>query len=131
MLAGLRRRYRLGVVTTRSETEAEAFIAQHQLQGIFEFVIGRSSTRRLKPDPEPVRLAAQQLDIPVERCLMVGDTTMDIRSAVAAGAPSAGVLCGYGTRRELERAGARVVLESTTDLAALLNAPTIQKGQSS
>ncbi len=131
MLAGLRGRYRLGVVTTRSETEAEAFIAQHQLQDIFEFVIGRTSTRRLKPHPEPVRLASLQMDIPVERCLMVGDTTMDIRSAVAAGAPAAGVLCGYGTRKELEQAGATVVVEHITDLAALLDAPALQRGQSS
>ncbi|HOC24108.1 MAG TPA: HAD family hydrolase [bacterium] len=129
LLASLRGRYRLGVVTTRSETEAEAFIAQHQLQDIFEFVIGRTSTRRLKPHPEPVRLASLQLDIPVERCLMVGDTTMDIRSAVAAGAPAAGVLCGYGTRKELEQAGATVVVEHITDLAALLNAPVFQRGQ--
>jgi len=127
MLAGLRGRYRLGVVTTRSEAEAKAFIAQHQLQDIFEFVIGRTSTRRLKPHPEPVRLASLQLDIPVESCLMVGDTTMDIRSAVAAGAPAAGVLCGYGTRKELEQAGATVVVEHITDLAALLNSPTFQR----
>ena len=123
MLTGLKGRYRLGVVTTRSEIEAEAFIAQHRLQGIFEFVIGRTTTRRLKPDPEPVRFASQQLNLPVERCLMVGDTTMDIRSAVAAGAPCAGVLCGYGTRAELERAGATVVVEHITDLPALLFAP--------
>jgi phosphoglycolate phosphatase len=51
---------------------------------------------------------------------MVGDTTIDIRAARAAGAQSAAVLSGFGERRELERAGADVVLESVADLPGLL-----------
>jgi phosphoglycolate phosphatase-like HAD superfamily hydrolase len=54
--------------------------------------------------------------VPVERCLMVGDTTADIRAARAAGARSIGVLCGFGQHEELERAGADLILETTGDL---------------
>jgi len=51
---------------------------------------------------------------------MVGDTTVDIRAGVAAGAQTVGVLCGFGERGELERAGADLILESTTELADVL-----------
>ena len=51
---------------------------------------------------------------------MVGDTTVDIRAGRAAGAQTAGVLSGFGERRELTEAGANVIVEQTLDLANLL-----------
>ena len=50
--------------------------------------------------------AAQQMQVKPEECLMVGDTTVDIRAGKSAGAQTVGVLCGFGTERELRRAGA-------------------------
>jgi phosphoglycolate phosphatase len=55
-----------------------------------------------------------------QACLMVGDTTVDIRAGRAAGAQTIGVLCGFGTQRELERAGADLIVSSTADLAEIL-----------
>jgi HAD superfamily hydrolase (TIGR01549 family) len=120
MLAELNLRYRLAVVTTRSMTEAETFIDQHDLRSVFEIVVTRESTWRLKPHPSPVQHAAQLLGLPVERCVMVGDTTVDIKAARRAGAWAVGVLCGFGQREELERAGAHVILEHTAQIVSLL-----------
>ena len=47
-------------------------------------------------------------------CLMVGDTTVDIRMGRAAGAQTVGVLCGFGDERELSRAGADDILPETS-----------------
>jgi len=120
LLARLHGRYQLAVVTTRSDAEAQAFIAEHQLQHFFTLVVTRNSTRRLKPHPMPILFAATQLQIPVSHCLMVGDTTPDIISAIKAGARSIGVLCGYGSREELEKEGATVVVEHIEDVAAVV-----------
>jgi HAD superfamily hydrolase (TIGR01549 family) len=120
MLAGLDGRYRLAVVTTRGKSETAAFLDQYDLHGLFGALVTRESTRRYKPHPAPVRRAAQLLSVPVERCVMVGDTTVDVRSARRAGAWAVGVLCGFGEREELERAGAHVILERTAQLASLL-----------
>jgi phosphoglycolate phosphatase-like HAD superfamily hydrolase len=116
MLYDLHRRYHLAIVTTRSHQEAEAFLAQQELTDVIQVIVGRDDTWRLKPHPSPVRHAAEKLGIPVERCLMVGDTTVDIQAARAAGARSAGVLSGFGYRDELERAGADRIFESSRDL---------------
>jgi phosphoglycolate phosphatase-like HAD superfamily hydrolase len=51
---------------------------------------------------------------------MVGDTTVDVKSARRAGAWAVAVLCGFGERRELKRAGAHVILEHTAHLSSLL-----------
>jgi predicted PurR-regulated permease PerM/phosphoglycolate phosphatase-like HAD superfamily hydrolase len=115
-LRDLSRRYHLAIVTTRSHRDAEAFLAQRELGDAVRVIVGRDDTWRIKPHPSPVRHAADQLDVPVERCLMVGDTTADIRAARAAGARSIGVLCGFGQHEELERAGADLILETTGDL---------------
>ncbi|MDY7076651.1 MAG: HAD family hydrolase [Chloroflexota bacterium] len=120
MIVTLNGRYRLAVVTTRGQAEAEAFLDQHDLHNIFELLVTRESTWRLKPHPAPIQHAAKLLGVPVERCVMVGDTTVDVKSARRAGAWAVAVLCGFGKRKELERAGAHVILEHTSHLPSLL-----------
>ena len=57
-------------------------------------------------------------------CLMVGDTAVDIRAGKAAGAQTAGVLCGFGEEKELRRAGAGLILSSTADLLNVVIGPS-------
>ncbi len=111
--------FRLAVVTTRGHRDAELFLAQHNLAHLFELVVTRESTHRLKPHPEPVRFAAEKLDVSPSRCVMVGDTVADVRSARAAGAWAVATLSGFGERDELERAGAHLVLESVAQLGEI------------
>ncbi len=120
MLATMSGRYRLAVVTTRGQTETQEFLDQHDLHDIFETLVTRESTWRLKPHPAPIRHAAQRLGVPVENCVMVGDTTVDVKSARRAGAWAVAVLCGFGERKELERTGAHAILEHTSQLSSLL-----------
>ncbi len=113
----LAQQYRIGIVTTRSRYHIKALLAQFpQLAAVVETSCGLQDTRRLKPHPAPVQLAAQRLGVPVAQCLMVGDTTVDVKSARRAGAWSVGVLCGFGEEAELRRAGAHLILASTADL---------------
>ena len=116
----LSQRYRLAIVTTRGHRDAEAFLAGHQMAHLFASVATRESTRRVKPHPAPIHFVAERLGLSPERCVMVGDTTVDVRSARAAGAWVAAVLSGFGTRDELERAGAHLVVESVAQLAEIL-----------
>lgn len=120
MLLAVGARYPLAIVTTRGANDAGAFLAQYRLQDLFRVQVTSECTRRLKPHPAPVQFAAHHLGIPPEKCVMVGDTTVDVKSARRAGAWAVGVLCGFGERRELERAGAQVILDSTAELSSLL-----------
>ena len=111
-------RYPLGVVTTRSQRDAQTFLKQYALADCFSVVVTHEDTWRLKPHPEPIRYAAEQLGVAIERCLMVGDTVVDVRSAKAAGAYAVGVLCGFGERGDL--AEADLVLGNTAELGEWL-----------
>jgi phosphoglycolate phosphatase-like HAD superfamily hydrolase len=118
MIDSLCRSYRLGIVTTRSRADAIAFLRQFDLEELLEVVATREDTWRLKPHPEPIEHAVRMLDLHPSQCAMVGDTPPDMRSAKAAGAYAVGVLCGFGEREELLRAGADLVLENTSDVVA-------------
>ncbi len=111
-------RYPLGVVTTRSQRDAQAFLEQQALVDCFSVVVTHEDTWRLKPHPEPIRYAAEQLGVAIERCLMVGDTGMDVRAAKAAGAYAVGVLCGFGEQGDL--VGADLILENPAELGEWL-----------
>ncbi|MGI6368179.1 MAG: HAD family hydrolase [Anaerolineae bacterium] len=116
LLEALRPDFKLAVVTTRARPEAKAFLEHCGIAGFFDIVVTRQDVLRMKPHPEPVQLAARQLGVPTEVCLMVGDTVNDVLSARRAGAYALGVLSGFGMRRELERSGADVILESAPEM---------------
>jgi HAD superfamily hydrolase (TIGR01509 family) len=120
VLQALSRHYRLAIVTVRGRRDADAFLGQHNLAHLFDLVVTRESTRRLKPHPAPIRFAAEKLGLPACRCVMVGDTTTDVCSARAANAWAVAVLSGFGQQDELERAGANVVLESVAQMGKIL-----------
>ncbi len=117
-LRHLQSSYRLGIVTTRSRTDASAFLRQFELERLVEVVTSREDTWRLKPHAEPVRRAAASLGLLPSQCAMVGDTSVDMLSAKRAGALAVGVLCGFGDHDELLRAGADLILENTAQLRA-------------
>ncbi|MDX1600451.1 MAG: HAD family hydrolase [Anaerolineales bacterium] len=116
MLESAHRHFPLGAVTARGRRSALALLESAGIQDYFSVVVTTRTARRAKPHPAPILWAADELGIAPENCLMVGDTTLDIRSARAAGAQAAAVLCGFGERRELERVGAHLILDSTADL---------------
>jgi len=116
LLNALRTRYALAVVTTRARPEAYAFIEQASLSAYFRAVVTRQDVWRIKPHPAPVNKGAELLSVMPSQCIMVGDTTMDVRAARRAGAFAVGVTSGFGTRDELERAGAHLVLDRAVQL---------------
>ena len=120
MLVDLHKRAALAVVSTRTEDDAKAFLEQHGLADLFTLVVSQETTKRLKPHPDPVLFAAKALNLPPETCVMVGDTTVDVRSACRAGAWAIAVLCGFGEQAELRRAGAHLVLSSTPEIHTIL-----------
>ncbi|WP_322013684.1 HAD family hydrolase [Paraburkholderia sp. J12] len=79
-------------------------------------VVTRDEVRHAKPDPDLFVGAALRLNVPIERCIVVGDSVWDMLAAQRCRALGVGLLSGgYGTQ-ELERAGALRVYEDPADL---------------
>ncbi|MCI0543214.1 MAG: HAD family hydrolase, partial [Actinobacteria bacterium] len=120
ILAELSARMPLGIVTGRPRSDAEEFLERFELTRYFAAVVTRESGP-LKPDPSPVRLVLEQLD--VERAWMLGDTPDDLEAALAAGVvPVAVVPPGSDPDRYRRMlAGAAGVLDSTNQILEVLN----------
>ena len=116
--------YPLANVTAREKFSADEDLSHLELRAFFQSVVAAGTCRRTKPHPAPIRFAALQMAVPVEACLVVGDTTVDILAGKAAGAQTVGVLCGFGEQEELVRSGANNILLSTDELVDLLISPT-------
>jgi phosphoglycolate phosphatase len=120
MLKKLAGHYPMCTISTGSAERVDRFLREHGVRELFTEVIGAQTTRRMKPNPEPLLYAAKSMQVAPADCLMIGDTTVDIRTGVAAGAQTVGVLCGFGTEAELRRTGAGLILRTTSDLLAVL-----------
>ena len=116
LLAQLSGTYLLGVVSARDRASTMAFINHFEIENYFLVIVTSQTCRHTKPFPDPLIFAADKLGIEPHNCLMVGDTTVDMRAAKLAGMQAVGVLCGFGRENELMRAGADVILPTPTDL---------------
>lgn len=119
-LAELRRRDKqVGIITRNCRQAVEAFAARHPLP--CDVLITRDEARAVKPEPEHLLQALEELQVSVERAAMVGDHWSDIACGRAAGTRAIGVLTDKTTRERLDEAGADMVLESAAHLPAWLD----------
>jgi N-acetyl-D-muramate 6-phosphate phosphatase len=120
MLAELTKTYPMGVVSARDALTTRHFLEHFDLLPYFKVIVTSQTCKHTKPYPDPVVYAAEELGLDPEDCLMVGDTIVDVHAGKSAGAQTVAVLCGFGTQRELQRAGADMLLERTPDLTEIL-----------
>lgn len=122
MLEQLSPRYPMAIVSARDDRTTRVFLDQSGLASCFQVVVTAITAEHTKPYPDPIYFAAHKMGVQPENCLMIGDTTVDILAGKRAGAQTVGVLCGFGERPELEKSGADLILENTSDLTGALRA---------
>jgi phosphoglycolate phosphatase len=84
----------LAVVTNKPLGPARRVLDGLDLTQYFGSVYGGDSLRTKKPEPEMLLAAASELGVEPGRCLMLGDSDVDIAAAAAAG--MAGIWCSWG-----------------------------------
>ncbi|ONG41332.1 phosphoglycolate phosphatase [Alkanindiges hydrocarboniclasticus] len=83
-----------GIVTNKPRSLSELLLAALNLTERCQVLVCPDDVTRTKPDPEPMLLAASQLDLPPGQIVYVGDHPRDIDAGRAAGMPT--VLAAYG-----------------------------------
>jgi HAD superfamily hydrolase (TIGR01509 family) len=116
----LHERYPMAVISARDRAGTLGFLESCGISDLFTCVATSQTCEYTKPFPHPVRWAAERMGCLPEEVVMVGDTTVDIRAGKSAGAQTVGVLCGFGTKGELRRSGADLILPTTSDLVGVL-----------
>jgi phosphoglycolate phosphatase len=108
---------RIYLATSKRETFARRILEHLKLATYFDGIHGSVPGGELDHKPELLAYILSEHGISPAHSLMVGDRRHDISGAHAVGMRGLGVLWGYGTRDELETAGADQLVESTDDLA--------------
>jgi len=93
----------------------------HFLPGLpFKVVRGAVDGVPLKPDPSAALAIAGEMGTPPEEFAYLGDTSTDMRTALAAGMFAVGALWGFRPRSELHAAGAQALIERPAELLQLV-----------
>jgi len=79
-------------------------------------VITRQEVQRAKPDPDLFLAAAQRLNVPIAKAMVVGDSVWDLLAARRAGCLGIGLLSGGYGKEELQQVGAYRVYQDPADL---------------
>ena len=109
----------LVVATSKPEEYSIKIIDHFGLSKYFDFVCGSLMDESRSKKSEVIAYALQRCGLSEsdkERVLMVGDRFHDIEGAQQNGLKSCGVLFGYGSRVELEEAGADYIVQDVIDL---------------
>ena len=108
---------RIYLATSKRQVFARQILQNLNLAGLFDGIYGSVPGGSLDHKPELIAHILSDQDVSAVDSLMVGDRRHDIVGAHAAEMRSLGVLWGYGSRDELETAGADQLVEQPADLA--------------
>lgn len=86
----------------------------------FDSAIGLSKEELKKPNPSEALAIAKKWNLNPEEILFIGDSDMDMQTAINANMFPVGVSWGYRIEAELIASGAKMVINNPTDLIEIL-----------
>ncbi len=117
MLEKLRQKHiPLAVCTNKHDDAAKKIIYHLFGQTTFTYIIGDLPGFKRKPDPKKVLLIAEKMHLNPGEIVYMGDSSVDMQTAVNADMLPVGVLWGFRSREELLENGARLLLKSPAEL---------------
>jgi phosphoglycolate phosphatase-like HAD superfamily hydrolase/membrane protease YdiL (CAAX protease family) len=111
----------LAVASSKPEVYVKQILEHFQIADYFTAIVGSELDGRRTEKAEVIEEALRRMHLEEERdkVLMVGDRSHDVQGAISCGLQCIGVAYGYGSREELEKAGAVYIADSVEDLGIL------------
>lgn len=110
----------LALVTAKTTDVAEAVLNRCRVRKLFGSVVGADRAGRPKPFPDLMQVALDELGVPANQTLLVGDGTHDVEMGRGAGARTCGVAWGVHEAERLTAAGADHVVHTMLELRGLI-----------
>lgn len=110
----------LAVLSNKPDGATAAMIARYFPNIAFAAVRGQRPDVARKPDPAGAVAIARELGYAPADFIYVGDTAIDMRTAVSAGMYPVGVTWGFREAGELRAAGAAVLIDAPGELLELV-----------
>lgn len=113
--------FRLVVATSKPEVFARRIMEYFKLDSYFEIIGGSTLDGRISKKGQVIDYVLNTIGTEErKRVIMVGDREHDVNGARENGLPCVGVLYGYGSREELEAAGASFICPDVNSLPAVI-----------
>jgi phosphoglycolate phosphatase len=114
------RNIRLAILSNKPHDFTLKCVQAHLNQWPFEIVLGQQEKIPKKPDPAGALWISQKMDILPSEFLYLGDSSVDMTTAISAGMFPAGALWGFRTKKELIKAGANAILNHPLEILSLI-----------
>lgn len=111
--------FTVAVVTNKAQDMAD--IVVKSLYGdVFDLIFGKRDGIPAKPDPTAALMAMEQLRLKPDECVFIGDSGMDVATAVNSGAVPVGELWGFRKKDELLANGAKYIISKPQELLDII-----------
>lgn len=106
-----KRGLKLAVLSNKPDADTKHVIAHYFADIPWAVVRGQVEGVPVKPDPAGALAVAAEMGVDPAEILYLGDTKVDMQTAVSAGMQPVGVLWGFRTRQELLENGAKWLID--------------------
>lgn len=111
---------RIVLATSKPEEFAQRILEHFGLAEYFDVVAGASMDEKRNKKGDVIKYALEKGNLTSDGAVMIGDREHDVFGARENGIDTIGVLYGYGSKDELEKAGAMYIAETVDDIFSLL-----------
>ena len=109
----------VAVVTNKEQAMANEVVTS--LYGdVFDLIFGKRDGIPAKPDPTAALMAMEELGVTPQECVFIGDSGMDVATAVNSGAVPVGELWGFRKEDELLANGAKYIISKPSELLDII-----------
>ena len=109
------------LATSKPWIYAEIILEHFNIKKYFDFVAGSELNGVRTKKDDVIKYAIDRYNIDTNNAIMIGDRKHDILGAKANGIKTIGVLYGFGSKDELESAGADYIAKNTKDIYNIIN----------
>lgn len=114
-------RLKLAILSNKEDSLVKHIVGELMSDWSFTTVQGTLPDVPKKPDSFVVYQILNNMDVRQEEALFVGDSGIDMKTAVNSGLLAVGVTWGYRDRRELLDAGAKVLIDKPGELLRIID----------
>ena len=108
--------FRIGILSNKQDPFVKRLCKNVLSDGSYDVAQGAIAGQPTKPHPFLADTVSSALGVPTERCIMVGDSHVDVQTAANAGMKHIGVTWGFRDAECLRQAGATCLVDTAAQL---------------
>ena len=107
---------RMTIASSRSRESLIEFCDENGITQYFDMILGADDVTHAKPNPEPVLITLERMNVGCENALVVGDMPVDIEMGRGAGCETVGVTYGNSSIDSLKAANPGQMIDKFSDI---------------